>query len=348
MLSRRTFCTVLPAVGSIAALELRAQQLQKVTVSYPTRSAASWPLFIAKEGGYYAKNGLDTDLKFGAHPTGIAMIVSGEAVMTNYSLETAMQASARDGSLAVYGSPLNQAVFALVAQKNITRVQDLKGKTIGVTAIGDAPSNYATALIGKHGLKARDVNWIALGGDANGRAAALVSGRVQATMLTAPTYFKLEAEGFRVVANMSDHADLFASTVYLMKKATVTQNPRLPEQLIKSHAEAIKRFYDDKAFAIKAYQVYDPQSDADVGRFYDIHKKGNLFERIPYVLGGAIQSVVAQQTDPQMADLMKKFDFRQVVNNTVIDRLIKEGYFEQLYGAGIKPEEERKAKLAFK
>jgi len=171
---------------------------------------------------------------------------------------------------------------------------------------------------------------------------------VAATMLTAPTYFKLEVEGFRVVANMSDHADLFASTTYLMKKATVAQNPRLPEQLIKSHAEAIKRFYDDKPFAVKAYQAYDPQSDADVGRFYDIHKKGNLFERIPYVLRGAIESVVAQQTDPQMTELMRKFDFRQVVNNTVIEKLVKDGYFEQLYGVGIKADEERRAKLAFK
>ena len=347
MLSRRYFCAALPAASALLP-RLAAQQLQKVTVSFPTRSAASWPLFIAKESGYYAKNGLDADLKFGVHPTGIAMIVNNEAVMTNYSLETAMQAAARDGSLAVYGSPLNQAVFALVAQKNIMRPQELKGKRIGIGQIGDAPSNYATALIGKYGLGARDVNWVALGADANGRAAALVSGRVEATMITAPAYFKLEAEGYRVVANMADHADLFAATTYLMKKSTVQQNPRLPEQLIKSHAEAIKRFYDDRPFAIKAYQAYDPQSDADAGRFYDIHKKGNLFERVPFVLRGAIESVIAQQSDPQLADLMKRFDFRQVVNNSIIERLIKEGYFEQLYGPGIKAEQDRKTRLAFR
>ena len=32
-----------------------------------------------------------------------------------------------------------------------------------------------------------------------------------------------------------------------------TANPKLAEQIIKAHAEAIKRFYDDKAFAVKAY-----------------------------------------------------------------------------------------------
>ena len=41
-----------------------AQPLQKITINYPTRSGASWPLYIAKEGGYYQKYGLDVDLVF--------------------------------------------------------------------------------------------------------------------------------------------------------------------------------------------------------------------------------------------------------------------------------------------
>src|SRR5256885_7107099 len=85
-----------------------AQPLQKVTLNYPTRSGASWPMFIAKEGGYYQKYGLDAELVFGVHPAGIAMIVSGQAQMTNYSLETAMQAAVRDSSLIIVGGWLNK------------------------------------------------------------------------------------------------------------------------------------------------------------------------------------------------------------------------------------------------
>ena len=54
-----------------------AQQLQKITINYPTRTGQSWPLYIAKEGGYYQKYGLDVSLVFGVHPAGIAMVVSG-------------------------------------------------------------------------------------------------------------------------------------------------------------------------------------------------------------------------------------------------------------------------------
>src|ERR1700745_1993112 len=75
------------------------QQPQQITINFPTRSGASWPLFIAKEGGYYQKYGLDVNLVFAGHPAGVAMVISGEAQMASYSLESAMRAAAKDASL---------------------------------------------------------------------------------------------------------------------------------------------------------------------------------------------------------------------------------------------------------
>lgn len=330
------------------AVAAAAQPLQKITINFPTRSASSWPVFLAKEGGYYQKYGLDANIVFGVHPAGVAMVISGQAEMTNYSLETAMQAMARDGSLVVVGSWLNQADFALIARKDISGVPALRGKRIAVTQIGDAPYNYAVALLRDYKLTSRDVQWVPVGTDVNGRAAALVSGRVDATMLTAPTYFKIEAAGFKILTNLADHNDIFAATTCLMKKSTVASNPKLVEALIKAHAEAIRRFYDDKDFAVKAYLTYDKQSPADVGRFYDTHARGQLFQRVPYVLTGAVQSVIGQQTDPQLLQLMKNYDYRKVVDNNAVARLVKEGFFEMLFGPGIKAEQDRKSALAFR
>src|ERR1700750_1892432 len=98
-----------------------AQQPQKITINYPTRSGASWPMYIAKEGGYYQKYGLDVDLVFGVHPAGIAMLTSGQAVMVNHSLEQGMVASSKDGSaFALMGSSSNKGLFALMGQKDLT------------------------------------------------------------------------------------------------------------------------------------------------------------------------------------------------------------------------------------
>ncbi|HEY7389825.1 MAG TPA: ABC transporter substrate-binding protein [Bryobacteraceae bacterium] len=339
--------TVAALLGALA-LTASAQQLQKIVINFPTRSGASWPMYLAKEAGYYQKYGYDVTLQFGAHPAGIAMLVSGEAAMTNYSLEQALQAASKDGSLVMMGSSLNKGAFALMAAKNISKGAELKGKRFAVSQIGDAPYNYAIAILAHFGLSSRDVQWVPIGTDASGRAAALMSGRAEATLLTAPQYFKVEAAGYKVLANMAEMNDIYASTVYLFKKATLASNPKLAEALIKAHAEAIKRYYDDKPMAIKAYLAYDRMANpADVARVYDIQAKGQLMERIPYVLAGAVKSVL-NQADSEASTRIRNYDFHNVIDNSEVDRLVKEGYFEKLFGPGIKAEEERKAKEAFR
>lgn len=331
-----------------SGIHAQAPPLQKIVINYPTRTGQIWPLYIAKEGGYYQKYGYDVSLVFGVHPAGIAMLVSGEAAMTAYTLEQAMIASSKDGSLVALGSPYKKSLFALMALKNINSIRELKGKRIGISQIGDAPYNYSIGLLGKAGVSQRDVEWIPLGTDANARAAALVSGRVDATMLTAPIYFKLEQEGFKDLGNISDHEDIYAPSVYLFKKATVAANPKLAEALMKAHAEAIKRFYEDKAFAVKAYMVYDKQDQADVERVYDSYAKVNNYERIPFIPAAAVKYVLDHPADENIASQMRAFDFRKTIDNSLVDRLVREGFFEKLFGADIKAEEERTAKLAFR
>jgi ABC-type nitrate/sulfonate/bicarbonate transport system substrate-binding protein len=321
---------------------------QKITINYPTRTAQSWPLYIAKEGGYYQKYGFDATLVFGVHPAGIAMVVSGEAVMTAYTLEQAMQASSKDGSLVALGSPFKKSLFALMANKRIASMRDLKGRSIGVSQIGDAPYNYSVGLLAKAGLNPRDVQWVPVGTDVTGRAAALVGGRVDATMLTAPVYFKLQQEGYRNLGNISDYDDIYAPSVYLFKKSTLAANPKLAENLMKAHAEAIQRFYDDKAFAVKTYLMYDKQEQSDIEQIWDSYVKSNAYERIPYTLAPAVKYVLDHPADAQIAAQFKSFDFKTVIDNTLVDRLVREGFFEKLFGAMVKTEEQRKAKLAFR
>jgi len=334
---------------AVPALFAQAQALQKVAINYPNRSGSNWPLFIAKEAGIYEKYGLDVKLVFGVMPAGIAMLVNGEGQMVNSSLEQLMQAASKDGSLVLVGSSLNRGVFALMANKNIATIKDLKGKRIAVGQVGDAPYGYLITLLGKNGLKARDVQWIPVGTDVSGRAAALQSGRADATLLTAPAYFKVEEAGYKTLANLVEHPEIFASTAYIFKKSVVASDPKLPESLIKAHAEAIKKFYEDKAFAVKAFLAYDKNAQqAEVERVYDLYAKPQAFERVPYVLAPAVKSVIDQQADPDIAAQMKAYDFHQVIDNSIVDRLVKQGFFEQLFGPGIKAEEQRKSKLAFR
>src|ERR1700722_3614162 len=84
--------TMLVWIAALCALPALAQ-LKEITINYPAKAPANWPLFLAKEGGYYQKYGVNATMVFGVHPAGIAMIVSNEAQATNYPMEQAMQAA---------------------------------------------------------------------------------------------------------------------------------------------------------------------------------------------------------------------------------------------------------------
>ena len=69
---------------------------------------------------------------------------------------------------------------------------------------------------------------------------------------------------------------------------------------------------------------------------------------MPYVPAAAVKYILAHVADPQIAAQMRAYDFHKVIDNSLVDRLVKEGFFESLFGPGIKAEEDRKAKLAFR
>jgi ABC-type nitrate/sulfonate/bicarbonate transport system substrate-binding protein len=343
---------VLMIAGALGAFSCTSKQdpalARKIVITYPNKSGSQWPLYLAKETGAYVKYGLDAQLEFVAFPGNIAALASGESQMVNSSLEQLMQASSKDGSLALIGSSLNRGTFALIANKAIKNVEQLKHKKIAVTQIGDAPYGYVVAILAKAGLTDRDVEWIPVGGPVSGRAAALTSGRADATILTAPAYFKLEAEGYNTLVNLAERDDIFASTAYLVTQKDLKTDAKLAEALVKAHADAIKTFYADKAAAVAAYRKYEPDaSPADVERTYELYAKPQAFERVPYVLRDAVMSVIQQQSDPQLAEKFKSYDWKQVIDNSVVDKLVKDGFFVQLYGESIKAEQERKAALAF-
>ena len=291
------------------------------------------------------------NLVFGVMPAGIAMLVSGEAQMVNSSLEQLMQAASKDGSMVLIGQFAQQGhVRADGGARDINSIKDLKGKRIAIGQIGDAPYDYLLALLAKSGLEAtrRAMDFGGHGRERPRRGAHDRPRRCHA----ADRAGLLQGGGRRVQdAGESGRPSTISSPPprYLMKKSVVQANPKLPEKLIQAHAEAIKRFYDDKAFAVKSFMIYDKGTQqADVERVYDLYAKPNAFERVPYVLAGAVKSVVEQQADAQIAAQMKAYDFHKVIDNSYVEHLVKEGFFEKLFGPSVKAEEERKAKLAFK
>ena len=322
---------------------LFAQPLQKTVAMVGARSGASWPLWIAKEARLYSKYGLDVELVYAVHPGPIAAIIAGHAAMTSAGSDPALLAAAKDPSLVVLGGFMNKGSFAMIGSKTAPDMKQLGGKKIGIGRVGDPPYHMAVSLLKKYGMTARDVQWVSIGVDASARAAALQTGQIDAALITAPAYFRLQTSGMPVLAVLLDHEDIYVSTYYLFRREALTKERSMALAFMKAHAEAIKRFYDDQAFATEVMIKYGGTRNADdANRVYDLFKKARVLEPIPYALKGSVDAVMERQG----ADL-KGAELAKMIDNSLVDQLIKEKYFESVFGAGIRDEQRRKQAQAF-
>jgi ABC-type nitrate/sulfonate/bicarbonate transport system substrate-binding protein len=320
-----------------------AQTLQKTVAMVGARSGASWPLWIAKDARLYAKYGLDVELVYAVHPGPIAAIISGHAAMTSSGSDPALLAAAKDPSLVVLGGFMNKGSFAMIGSKTATDMKQLVGKKIGIGRVGDPPYHMAVSLLKKYGMTPRDVQWVSIGVDATARAAALQSGLIDAALITAPAYFRLQTAGLPVLALLLDHEDIYVSTYYLFRREALSKERAMALALIKAHAEAIKRFYDDKTFAAEIMIKYGgAKNTEDANRVYDLFKKARVLEPIPYALKASVEAVVERQ-----AQELKGVDLSKVIDNSLVDLLVKEKYFETVFGPSIRDEQQRKQSLAF-
>ena len=220
--------------------------------------------------------------------------------------------------------------------------------TAGNAALGPLAGRYLSSLeakLQKAGMNARDVQWVSTGTDASARVKMMQGGQIDASLVVAPAYFKLEAQGFNVVDLLVNHPDIFVSTAYVFKKSWVKDNPELPSRLIMAQAEAIQRFYEDKAAAVQAYRAFDPQDEADVSRLYDIYRSKDVLDRVPLLPKAAVHSAIARMADDLPA--IKAFDAGTVVDMGAVRKLVADGWFRKLFGAGIAAEEQRKLAGSF-
>lgn len=193
----------------------------KVTIHVPSKSLSIMPYYFGKDKGFFAAEQIEPQLIMMAPPTAIAAMVAGEL---DFSSTTGAATSA-----IMRGLPLRRVfyvqqdpVHVLVAQPEIKSVQDLVGKTVGVTALTDAVGMSANVILRAHGIEAGRVTLLAMQVTDNA-IQSLLTKRVAATLLAPPYVQELEAKGYVKLAEARTYAPLsfigLVSSMETMKKS---------------------------------------------------------------------------------------------------------------------------------
>ena len=175
----------LPALISPEPLYAQGS-LQRVSLTYSSRSIASIDLFIAQDRGFFRDEGLDAQLIQVRATAAIAALVSGE-VHALGSIGSAIRAIPRGAPIRVLAVSLRRPVFWLVSRPELKSYSELKGKIMGTTTLGGSQHTAGVRLLRKAGLNPEKDVTVVLGGDVPTQLQALINGSIQIGILSPPT-----------------------------------------------------------------------------------------------------------------------------------------------------------------
>ena len=170
----------------------------RVRIGYSSISGAYTPIWVAHEGGYFAKEGLQDDIILIPSGTQLAQVtVAGEIDIGSLNGSSAIAAALQGADLKIIGNSGNKMVFSLFVRPEIKSVEQLKGKKIGVTRFGSAPDISVRYALRKYNINPdKDLTLIQLGFMAT-VAGGLQGGSIEGGVVSPPTQFAVEKAGFK-------------------------------------------------------------------------------------------------------------------------------------------------------
>ena len=297
-----------------------AAELKKVVFGYSTIGAMAAGAWMAKEIGAYEKYGIETELIYiSSGPTVVQALLGGDVTGGIAATNAVIAAVLRGAPLVSVISTANRPYHRFWVRPEINRMEDLKGKTLGVTRFGSVTDNLTRMVLKKYGLE-NAVNVRQMGGTAEVGAAfqnKQIAGAVTSTLRVDSTVqpkllMKLEDMGFQY------SMDVVAYSLDDMKRS-----PQVVEGMARAYTEGVAAIHHQKAAAYKAIAKYARLRDEK--KIEEIYQDSILYlEKVPRVEPDAINSIL---------DFMGKkgTPVETFTDNSIVDKLVREGFIDRLY-----------------
>jgi ABC-type nitrate/sulfonate/bicarbonate transport system substrate-binding protein len=168
----------------------------------------SWttlPYVVANEKGFFDKEGLKVQLiTFRGTNLMLTALLTGDLDYATI-LPFLTGAAARGLPVRILAAVTKNSSYFMVARPEIDNVKALRGKKIGINSFGSSADYAAYAALSRSGMDPnKDLTILAIGGGTPERLAAVVSGSVDATVITSPAEYAAEKQGLRIVMSAQE------------------------------------------------------------------------------------------------------------------------------------------------
>jgi NitT/TauT family transport system substrate-binding protein len=301
---------------------------EKIRVAFVSPTPVFAPVWVAKETGIFAKHGLDADvILLTGSPRLVQTLIAGDVDFAVVGLTAVMRARMQGAELAVLATTTNVSVMKLLVgrQSGIRRIEDLKGKVMGVSQYGSEADAFARIVVGKAGLKPdKDVAIIQMGGHPQ-VAAALVAGKLETGVLGGLALLTAKKSGAVVLADGAKLNTVSMAGTLAVTRRTIQRSRDSVMRFMRAFVEAFHYLKSNREGSIPILQKYMGGINTEQARFvYDEYVE--LFDEFPVPREKGFQAVLDNESDPK-AKNFKPVDFVDLSFLNEIDR----GQVEKIY-----------------
>ena len=317
----------------ILSLLLGCRELEaadRIRIGYSSISGAYLGIWLAHDGGYFAREGLDDQLILIPSGTQLAQVtIAGEIDIGALNGSSAMAASLQGADIKMIGAAVNKMIFSVYVRPEIKSVEALKGKKIGITRFGSAPDISIRYALKKYNLNPdKDVTLFQLGFMGT-IAGGLQGGSVDAGVVSPPTLFAVEKMGFKELINITDMDLAFPNPALVAVGTIIKSRPEVINRFMRAYARGIHRARIDKEQTFKSMATYTKiQDPAVLQKAYDLYV-GKVLEKAPYINVAGVQNALDDLAKTLPA--AKNAKPEQFVDHRFLDNLEKGGLLKELY-----------------
>ncbi len=269
----------------------RAQELKRILYGTST-SVAHLPVWVGKDTGLFAKNGLNIEpvqIRGGAVST--MAIMSGQTVLSGVGAGSVVAARVEGGDIVLLACPTDLEPVYLIARPEIKSPSDLKGKAAGITRLNSSIHFYlrsATRTVGVDSDK--EMTLLQLGGSPE-IVAALESGRIAAAALTIRDVLPFMQRNWPMLVDLSKTDLVYPSSCVTSSRAFVKAEPKTVDAFLNTYVSAIQMIKKDQKLAERTLikwlkQRESPNLTKSVEAFV------RLFKPLPYVPDKGIENIL--------------------------------------------------------
>jgi len=267
------------------------QELRRVLYGTST-SIAHLPVWVGKDLGLFAKNGLNVEpvqIRGGAVST--MAIMSGHSAMSGVGASSVVAARVEGADIVLLACPTDLEPVYLFARPEIKSPADLKGKAAGITRLNSSIHFYFRSAARMIGIDSdKEMTMLQLGGSPE-IVTALETGRAAAAALTIRDVLPFMQRGWPVLVDLSKSDLVYPSSCVTSTRSFVKAEPQTIHAFLNTYVTASQMIKKDLKLAERTLVKWLKEKEsANLSKSVEAFVR--LFKAVPTVPDKGIENIL--------------------------------------------------------